>query len=65
VRAHKSAENAGDVGPKFLEALKKKLLEILAERFRFLLRRAHKRGCVGFADSRPGGVDQVCEVVGC
>jgi hypothetical protein len=47
VRAHKSAENAGGVGPKFLEALKKKMLEILAERFRFLLGRAHKRGSVG------------------
>jgi hypothetical protein len=47
VRAHKSAENAGGVGPKFLEALKKKMLEILAAGFRFLLGRAHTRGSVG------------------
>ena len=30
-----------------MAARKKKMLEILAERFRFLLGRAHKGGCVG------------------
>jgi hypothetical protein len=54
VRAHKAAENAGGVGRKWLEGREKKKLEILAAGFRFLLGRAHKRGCVGLRGFEAG-----------